>query len=89
MQVAPTTFAPAVGLAGQIRQPGRAGGVSPGQAARAAFRAGCDRTVPAIGPGTELLSETPGAWNKLHADPTRARGAFAETIRASGRPPAS
>lgn len=72
------------GLADQIYQLGDDGEVPPEDAAllvRAVFSAGFDTTVLAIGTGIKLLSENPGEWDKLHADPTLVKSAFEETIR--------
>lgn len=71
-------------LADQIYQLGDDGVLPPADAAllvRAVFSAGFDTTVLAIGSGIKLLSENPGEWDKLRADPALVKSAFEETIR--------
>jgi hypothetical protein len=48
---------------------------------RSLLTAGLDTTVASIGAALHCLSRAPEQWQKLRADPTRARAAFEEAIR--------
>lgn len=48
---------------------------------RALLSAGVDTTVNGLGAALWCLARFPDQWNRLHADPSLARGAFEEAIR--------